>query len=72
MNPSRLAGENPFYQFLHYSTIEPVAPGLEMDVLKRCTDLNEILANSDFRGEEVLSPVQDIQRFLATCNQTSV
>ena len=54
-NRSRLADEIPFYHSLHYSNIERVAPGLEVDVLKRCTNLNQI---------QVYPPVQDIQRFL--------
>ena len=55
-NRSRLADEIPFFSSLHYSKIEElVAPDLEVDFLKRFTDLNEIV---------VLNPVQDIQRFL--------
>ena len=54
-NPSRMADLTPFYSFLYYSAIEDAAPNLEVDFLKRFIDLNEIV---------VLSPVQDIQRFL--------
>ena len=55
-NPSRLADEIPFYRHLHYLEIEErVAPGIEADLLKRFTDLNEYRA---------FGPVQDIERFL--------
>ena len=55
-NPSRLADEIPFYRELQYSDIkERVVPGLEVDLLKRFTDLNKIKVNR---------PVQDILRFL--------
>ena len=55
-NPSRLADAIPFYRHIYYSNIaEGVAPGLELDLLKRFTRLNEI---------RVINPVQDIQRFL--------
>ena len=54
-NRSRLADEIPLYSSLDYSVIEAVAPGLEVDVLKRFTDLKMI---------RVARPVQNIQRFL--------
>ena len=54
-NRSRLADEIPFYRSLYYSHIERVASGLEVDLLKRFTDVNFLLVNC---------PVQDIQRFL--------
>ena len=54
-NPSRLADEIPFWHELDYSTIESVAPGSEINVLKRFTDLNAI---------DVNAPVRDVQRFL--------
>ena len=54
-NPSRLADQIPFYRSFDYSDIEGVAPGLEVDLLKRFTDLNEV---------EVQSRVQDIEGFL--------
>ena len=54
-NPSRLADEIPFYRRLDYAGIERVAPGSEMNVLKRFTDLTIF---------NVSKPVQDIERFL--------
>ena len=54
-NRSRLADQIPFHSFLTYSAIEDVAPGLEVDIVKRYTDLYHITVNH---------PVQDIQRFL--------
>ena len=54
-NPSRLADVIPFHRGLEYSAIKDVAPGLEVDLLKRFTDLKKI---------KVDRPVQDIQRFL--------
>ena len=54
-NSSRLADEIHFYRYLRFSNIEGVAPGLEVDLLKRFTDLNAIM---------VTSPVQNIDRFL--------
>ena len=54
-NRSRLADQIPFYSSLHYPEIEGVAPGLEVDLLKRCTRLDEVTA---------YRPVQNIQRFL--------
>ena len=54
-NRSRLADLIPFYRHLDYSAIQPVAPGLEVDLLKRFTDLNRV---------HVVRPVQDTQRFL--------
>ena len=54
-NPSRWADEIPFDSYLHYSAVEAVAPGLEVDLLKRFTDLDHI---------DVRRPVRDIQRFL--------
>ena len=50
-----MADEMPFRRGLHYSTIEGVAPGSEMKVLKRYTDLQSIIIHK---------PVQDTQRFL--------
>ena len=54
-NLSRLADEIPFYGELRYSDIEAVAPGLEVDLLKRFTNLNKMTVNHS---------VQDIERFL--------
>ena len=54
-NRSRLADEIPFHDYLDYSAIERVDPGLAIDVLSRFTD---------FRQIEVDEPVQDIERFL--------
>ena len=54
-NPSRLADEIPFYKFRYYSAIERAAAGSEIFVLKRFTDLKEII---------VEERVQDVQRFL--------
>ena len=54
-NSSRLADEIPFYRSFNYWAIEAVAPGLEVDLLKRFTDLYEVAVNR---------PVQDIERFL--------
>ena len=54
-NPSRLADEIPFYSSLYYFVIEPVTPGLEVDLLKRFTHLKVV---------KVHSPVQNTQRFL--------
>ena len=54
-NPSRLAEEIPFLEPLTYTEIEHVAPGLEVNVLNKITDLNTVI---------VAEPVQDIQRFL--------
>ena len=54
-NRSRLADEIPFDSFLRYSAIEGVPLGLDVDLLKRFTDLNEV---------RVDCPVEDIERFL--------
>ena len=54
-NPSRLADAIPFYRFLYYSVIESVVLGLKVDLLKRFTNLNEIVVDS---------PVRDVERFL--------
>ena len=54
-NRSILADEIPFHILLDYEKIERVAPGLEVDLLKRFIDLNEV---------EVYVPVRDTQRFL--------
>ena len=54
-NPSALAVQIPFYRKLRYSDIDGVAPGLEVDLLKRCPELREVIVNC---------PVQDTQRFL--------
>ena len=55
-NRSRLADQIPFYRSLRYPEIEEgFASGLEVDLLKRCTCLNEVI---------VYRPVQNIQRFL--------
>ena len=54
-NPSRLADEIPFYSLLYYSDIEAVAPEMEVDLLKRFTNLNTVLIGSS---------VRDIERFL--------
>ena len=53
-NRSRLADWIPFYSSLPYSAIEGVAPGLEVDLLRRCTDLSQVSVND---------PIQDIQNF---------
>lgn len=54
-NSSRLADEIPFYRELNYSVIELVAPGLEVDVLRRLPELTLL---------RVDSPVRNVQRFL--------
>ena len=54
-NRSRLADQILFYHFVFFSDIEAVASDLEVDLLKRCTDLDMVIA---------YSPVQDIERFL--------
>ena len=54
-NPSRLADVIPIYRRLSYSDIEPVAPGLQVDVLNRLADLTEITVNDQ---------VRDIEHFL--------
>ena len=54
-NQSRLADEIPFYCSLLYSAIEGVAPALEVELLKRFTDLYELQVNRS---------VQNVQRFL--------
>ena len=54
-NLSRLADVIPFYKELDYSGIERVTPELEVDVLRRFTELNKLIVDC---------PVQDIQRFL--------
>ena len=41
-HPWCLADEIPFYRDLHYSAISRVAPGLEVDVMRRFTELCEI------------------------------
>ena len=53
-NRSRLADQIPFYRSLHYSAIEGVASGLEVDIVKRCNELSEVTVDS---------PVHDTQRF---------
>ena len=54
-NRSRLADEIPFYRLIEYSHIERVVSGLEVDLLKRFTNLNHVIVDR---------PVQDTQRFL--------
>ena len=54
-NPSRLADQIPFYRALRYSEIEGVTPDLEVNLLKRFTNLKEV---------EVNCSVRDIERFL--------
>ena len=54
-NPSRLADEIPLCQYLYYTAIERVAPELQASLMKRFTDLEEIVVDK---------PVQDVQRFL--------
>ena len=54
-NRSRLADEIPFYSYFSYSHIERVASGLEVDLLKRFTNLNHVTIDR---------PLQDTQRFL--------
>ena len=54
-SPSRLADEISLYRSLCYVVIESVAPGLEMGLLNRFTELNRIIVNR---------PIQDAQRFL--------
>ena len=54
-NRSRLADEIPLYHELRYSEIDGVAPRLEVNVLKRCTELKEVTVDG---------PLQDTQRFL--------
>ena len=43
-NRSRLADEIPFYRSIYYAVFEDVPSGLDVDLLKRFTDLNEITA----------------------------
>ena len=54
-NPSRLADERPLCHTLYYTAIERVAPELQASLMKRFTDLEEIIVDE---------PVQDVQRFL--------
>ena len=54
-NRSRLADQIPFYKEVSYSAIEGVAPDVEVDLLKRCTNLNKFITNI---------PVQNTQRLL--------
>ena len=54
-NRSRLADQIPLQSYIYYSGIEGVAPGLEVDLLKRFTDFNKITVDR---------PVEDIERFL--------
>ena len=54
-NPSRLADQIPIFERLGYTLIERVAPGTEMTVLKRFTNLSRI---------DVSKPVVDTDRFL--------
>ena len=54
-NPSRLADEIPFQDFLFYSAIERIAPELAIDIVNRFSNLSSI---------SVDEPVQDIERFL--------
>ena len=51
-NQSRLAEEIPFYSYLHYSTIECVTPEVATNVLKRLTDLTEIIVDEQVRDTE--------------------
>ena len=52
---SRLADEMLFYRDLSYTYIKSIAPGLEINLLKKFTELNEI---------QIHLPVRDIERFL--------
>ena len=54
-NTSRLANQIPFYRELNYSAIVVIAPGLDVDLLKRFTDFNKVTVDCQ---------VRDIQRFL--------
>ena len=54
-NRSRLADQIPFYRELDYSSIEGVAPGLEVNIVKRCIELSQV---------SVDDRVEDIERFL--------
>ena len=54
-NQFRFADVIPFYRYLSYSYIEGVAPGLEVNLLKRFIHLNFV---------EIYLPVQDIELFL--------
>ena len=54
-NLSRLADQIHSFRSLRYLPIEAIAPGLEVDLLKRCIRLYKV---------KVDNPVQDIQRFL--------
>ena len=56
-NSSRMADELPLCTLLQYSAIERVARGLELDFLKRLTDLSLISVYDD-------QPIRDAQRFL--------
>ena len=53
-NVSRLTDEIPFYDTLYYDAIEHVAPELAINILKKLTDLTEVIADR---------PVQNIERF---------
>ena len=68
-NRSRLADQIHFYRFLEYSAIEGVPFGLDVDLLKRFTDLNEVIVGIlkrciDLKKIIVNCPVEDIERFL--------
>lgn len=62
-NPIRLARSIEFLFRIRYSAIESVAPGLEIDILKRFTDLEELV------GDE---PVHDVDRFLKLLEKLNV
>ena len=55
-NPSKLAEEIPFYNFIPYNAIELLATGLENNFLNRFPDLDSVY---------VSSPVANIERFLS-------
>ena len=54
-NSTRLADQIPLYDYLYYSEIERIEPGLEINALRKFTDLSLIIVNDS---------VQDIERFL--------
>ena len=54
-NRSRMTDQIPFHLSLYYSDIEDNVPGLDVDVLKRFTNLNKV---------RVVSPIRYIELFL--------
>ena len=54
-NRPRMANEISFYNFLFYEEIKKLVPDLQVDLVKRCPDLNKVT---------VYNPIENIQRFL--------